>query len=232
MKLALEAGAPYALIMEDDAVPTAACRSQWSRTIADVESLLASSHKWDMIGLGGLPLTWIHRCESVEGTQLLMTPFVEMHAYLVSADFMRRAVAQRFTGGMDYAYARRARMFLVKNELFEQDASCGSDITLSNVVSVRKWYKAANMAWANHIPMRGRTVWTGLIALASAATAVSVSSRASLSRQLACAAAFLMVLSVYIANEYVQDASMPFRTRSDLITLHGACPAPQVLDRS
>jgi GR25 family glycosyltransferase involved in LPS biosynthesis len=113
MRLALAAGAPYALIMEDDAVPTSTCRAEWNATVADVNNLLLSGHHWDMIGLGGLPLTWIYRSERVPGTRILMTPFVEMHAYLVSAEFMRRATSRAFTGGVDYAYARTARAFLV-----------------------------------------------------------------------------------------------------------------------
>ena len=68
MRMALDAGKDYALIFEDDAMPTASAESQqtWDLIYAQVQRLMTEKANWDVIGLGGIPLTWWHTARKVD----------------------------------------------------------------------------------------------------------------------------------------------------------------------
>jgi hypothetical protein len=218
MRSAIAQGSVAAVVFEDDATPTRAAlhRGTWDTAMRQVESLIKSGVKWDLVALGGLPLAWSHLPTRVS-RHLLQTPFAETHAYVASAAFMRRMVAMPFAGGIDYAMARRAwaTSYVVVPELFEQNASGGSDVALSKVVSFRSAYKAVNALWAQRSPFRGRSVFMVAAVVLALATGASSARRSPIAVTLLLTTLLLACLGLYAANEILQDPLLPRRAKQD-----------------
>ena len=211
MRMALDAGKEYALIFEDDAIPTAAAKSQqmWDLIYAQVVRIMTEKPNWEIIGLGGIPLTWWHTARKVD-TDIIQTPFLEAHAYLASRRFMSRMIASEFTGTFDSELARRSssESYIVRNELFEQDPTCGSNLSLSLVIPFRRGYKKAVWAWTRRFETPCRNVTVFLTAcvvafLAHPSIYSHMSQRAGV--RWASRGFVYFLVAIYIINEYGQD---------------------------
>lgn len=214
MRMALEAGAPFACIFEDDAIPVNLPEKTWKSVLEEIDAFVACSG-WDMIALGGTPVTWIQKPHAVT-KHIRLAPFIETHAYIVSADFMRKTIATPFTGSLDHSFVRRAATtsYVVAPELFEQDPAGGSDIKLGNVVAFRGLYKLANAKWAETSPLRGRDLAVILLVCCGILLGHACGKHV-ISRSVVLAFFLLLLASVYIGNEITQDAYIPRRTRMD-----------------
>jgi hypothetical protein len=211
MKLAVDDGADYALVFEDDAIPTKEARSQltWDLLYAQVMHVMSTRPNWDIIGLGGIPLTWWHTALKID-THMVQTPFLEAHAYFASKKFMSRMLATEFTGTFDSELARRSapECYIVAHELFEQDPNCGSNLSLSSIIPFRRIYKRAAWAWTRRFEHPCRNV----VVLMTASTVALLAApyvREALSRRpwakWTSRGIVLLLASVYIINEYGQD---------------------------
>jgi len=215
MRAALAQGALAALIFEDDAAPTAEAYRAWGPAMEEVHRLIRGDTHWDLIALGGVPLTWVHQPQRVS-KYLMHAPFVEAHAYFASAQFMQRMVAQSFSGGLDYAMARRtaASSYVVVPELFAQNPRGGSNLTLSRVLAYRSAYKFANALWARFGIARGRSFCTLVTVLAALGTGAFV--RGPLPLTLLFSTLLLLCIAIYAINEIAQDPFLPMRARMDV----------------
>ena len=211
MKLAVEEDADYAVVFEDDAIPTKTARNQmqWDLLHAQIMHVMDTKPNWEIIGLGGIPLTWWHTAIKTD-THVVQTPFLEAHAYIASKKFMDRMLAVEFTGTFDSELARRSgpECYIVTHELFEQDPNCGSNLSLSSIIPFRRGYKRAVWAWTRRFVHPCRNVVVLMTASTVALLAVpyvrdSVSSRPWI--KWTARGIVLVLASVYIINEYGQD---------------------------
>lgn len=211
MRMAVTIGLDYAFIFEDDAMPTHAARCQklWNSTFAQIRRLMKENPCWDVIGLGGIPLTWWHTAKKVD-TDIIQVPFLEAHAYIASKAFMSKMIQVEYTGTFDSELVRRAapESYIVRQELFEQDPECGSNLSLASVIPFRRTYKKIVWGWTRQSETPLRNIWLLLIAC------VAIVISHPLSRSLSCRrpvykygsyATLGTLVVVYMINEYGQD---------------------------
>jgi hypothetical protein len=132
---------------EDDAMPTAAGLDPAQRALgkAALQQIQRMDPDFDIIALGGLPLTWSRGSSETSIPGVLRAPFLEAHAYVISPAFRRRVLQGPYYGGADTWLARMAqRSYCILPELFCQDDACGSnnDVPIELFLSVRSCYKA------------------------------------------------------------------------------------------
>ena len=117
-----------------------------------VAAIAARYPAWDLIYLGGVPLTLDSGALRVEGVPgVLACKVIESHAYIMSANFRARALVTPPYGTLDFWLARTAaQVFFLEPELIEQDETAGSNIdTPSAMLAVRGAWKA------HHARLRG-----------------------------------------------------------------------------
>ena len=114
---------------------------------------------WDLIYLGGVPLSMDRGAIHVGIPGVLACPVIESHAYIMSPNFRRRALQTPAYGGVDFWLARTAaQVFCFDPELIEQDETSTSDIgSPSLLLAVRAAWKAHHVrvrAVLGPVPLR------------------------------------------------------------------------------
>lgn len=207
IKSASDAGSDWALIFEDDATPTNAARDRerWVSIWSQIVNLTQTSSDWDVIGLGGIPMNWWYKARQVS-QNIIQTPFLEAHAYLVSAKFMDRMLSIDYTGTYDSELVRRATStsYIITPELFIQDGECGSDLSLQNVIAFRNGYKSCVWGWSRLTTFPARSA---CLVAASALILLNMSSVLPKSRisKVAVFMSSAVLITIFVTSEYAQD---------------------------
>ena len=224
---AAEGGSGAQLVYEDDAAWSSAGRSVIARARAAsaIRAIIAAYPEFDLIALGGVPLTLHSGCVAVDGIDgVIRAPFSEAHAYVISAAFRSRALRGPHYGAVDLWLARNAaQCFCVVPELITQDEACGSDNGgLSRVLlrarSLYKAYATRARAACGRVPLyHAQTLLLTLGAFALGAAVASGNARGTSAPALKAApatsrwfqqarvAALVMLLSVLV-TAYIVDA--------------------------
>ena len=132
-------------VFEDDAMWTsAAAQAQKIEAAHAVKKIIQLFPSWDIIYLGGIPLTRDTGQVGCGVKGVLRCRVTEAHAYILSPNFRARLLATRQYGGVDIWLARQAgQSFCLETELVTQDSGLGSDIfLLPTLFQVRNTYKA------------------------------------------------------------------------------------------